>query len=118
MKITLYHNPRCSKSRNALQWLKVRNVELEIVDYLNQAPSIESLRSLGEKLGLDPRQWVRKEEEEYRLYLKGKDLSDDEIYRLMHQYPKLIQRPIVVWSDRAVVARPLEHLMDALGNAN
>jgi arsenate reductase len=118
VKITLYHNPRCSKSRNALQWLKERNVELEIVDYLNQAPSIESLRSLGEKLGLDPRHWVRKEEEEYRLYLKGKDLSDDEIYRLMHQYPKLIQRPIVVWSDRAVVARPLEHLMDALGNAN
>lgn len=118
MKYTIYHNPRCSKSRCALSWLNEHYNEVEVIDYINNPLRVDELREIGKKLNLPPSNWLRKEEEAYTTHIKGKLLSDEEIYQLMSQFPKLIQRPIVVWSGRAVVARPLEQLMDAIGNAN
>jgi len=118
VKITIYHNPKCSKSRCALQWLKERFDAVEIVDYIKNPVSADELRSLAQKLGASPHEWVRKEEEAYKIHVLGKGKTDEELFQLMHQFPKLIQRPIVVWSDRAIVARPLEPLMEALRNAN
>jgi arsenate reductase len=69
-------------------------------------------------LGLAPQQWIRTEEPEYKSHVKGNTRTDEELFDLMIRFPKLIQRPIVLWADRAVVARPLELLIDAITDAD
>ncbi len=111
----IYHNPRCSKSRQTLQLIKERGVEPEIVRYLDTPPTKEELRELLQKLGLKPEDIVRKKEALYKERYKGKTLSDEEWLEVLSQNPKLIERPIVVEGNKAVLGRPPERVLELLG---
>ena len=110
----IYHNPRCAKSRQTLALLEGNGVEPEIILYLNNVPSLKELKSLIEKLGISPIQLIRKGELVWKENFKGKDLSDDEIIQAMVTYPKLIERPIVVKDQKAVLGRPPENVLELI----
>ena len=105
----IYFNPRCRKSREALQIIKERDIEPEIKYYLEEPPSQAELAEILRKMGKRPRDIFRKSEPLYKdLGLKNKDLSDDVLLDYLHEYPILIERPIVVKGQRAVLGRPPE----------
>ncbi len=110
----IYHNPRCSKSRQTLQLIKDAGIEPEIIEYLNDIPSKEELKSVIELLGIKPYDLLRKGEADFKENYKGKDLSDDQWIDAMIEYPKLIERPIVVKGKKAVLGRPPENVKDLL----
>jgi arsenate reductase (glutaredoxin) len=112
--ITIYHNPRCRKSRAGLQYLQDKGVEPEIVEYLKDPLSFNELKEILKKLGKPPGEMIRKQEEIYKKVYKGKDLSDDEWIKAMIENPKLIQRPIVVKGKKAVWGDPAENIQDLL----
>ena len=107
-KVTIYHNNRCSKSRQALAILKESTVDIEVVHYMTESMSKETLLFLLKHLGYSAEQLLRKSEQEYIQLIKGKNLSEDAIIDLMLIHPKLIERPIVIDNDKAIVARPPE----------
>lgn len=112
---TIYHNPRCSKSLQTLKLLQENNISPEIILYLDQTPSSNELISLLEKLGISARDLMRSSEDAYKaLGLANTDLSDDQLIDAMISEPKLIQRPIVVAGNRAVIGRPPENVLDLL----
>lgn len=112
---TFYHNPRCSKSRQALALLQERGIEPEIVRYLDAPLSASQLRTLLKQLDCSARQLLRTGEEVYRsLELARPELSDKDLIEAMIQNPKLIERPIFVYGDRAVVGRPPEKVLELL----
>lgn len=115
---TIYHNPRCSKSRCALDWLTNNQHDVTVMDYVKTGITLEQLRQISESLGQGPQHWARTEEPEYKTHVKGKTLTEKELFDLMIRFPKLIQRPIVLWANRAVLARPLELLIDAITDAD
>lgn len=108
--ITIYHNNSCSKSREALKAIEQSGSEFEIVKYLEDVPSVSELKAILTKLNLKPIDIVRKTEKVYLEKFKGKNLSDEEWLIALHENPILIQRPIVVDGDIAVVARSEEEL--------
>jgi arsenate reductase len=108
--IQIYHNPRCSKSREGLAILEASKKEFEIVKYLDDVPSESELFAIIQKLGISPIQLVRKTEKIWKENYKGKKLSDTEIIMAMIQNPKLIERPIVINKNKAIVGRPPEHI--------
>lgn len=108
--ITIYHNNRCSKSRNGVAYLEEKGVEFQVRQYLNEPFIEEELKTLIAKTGLKPIDIVRKEEAYFKENLKNKDLSDDEWIAEMVKEPRLIQRPIVEKGDKAVMARPVENI--------
>lgn len=110
----IYHNPRCSKSRQTLQIIKDANKNVEIVEYLNAPPNEEELKYVLTLLGISPEQLLRKTEAIYKEKYKGKTYSDDEWIGIMIENPKLIERPIVVDGDRAVLGRPPENVLSLL----
>lgn len=111
----LYHNPRCSKSRAALALLNERGIEPRIVAYLEQPPSIDELRNLLTLLGLGARELLRTGETEYKaLGLDDPALGEDALIAAMHAHPRLIERPILVVGDRAVIGRPPERVLELL----
>ena len=110
----IYHNPRCRKSREGLQILEESGKEFEIVKYLNEVPSKEELKSILEKLNYKALDLVRINEKDWKENFKGKELSEEEIIEAMLTYPKLIERPIVVTSNQAVVGRPPEKIKNLL----
>ena len=111
----LYHNPQCSKSRGALELLCARGVDPDIVAYVQQAPSIEELRGLLRMIGVGPRGILRTGEPEYaELGLGNPSLDDDALHAAMHAHPRLIERPIFVHGDRAVIGRPPERVLELL----
>ncbi|GAB7256806.1 arsenate reductase (glutaredoxin) [uncultured Polaribacter sp.] len=112
--IKIYHNPRCSKSRQGLAILEESKKEFEIVKYLDEIPSENELKAIIEKLGISPIQLVRKTEKIWKENFKGKELSDDEIVTAMVKNPKLIERPIVINNNKAVVGRPPENITTIL----
>lgn len=111
---TLYHNPRCSKSRQALQLLEEEGETIEIVKYLENPPTHQELKQVIELLGIDPIKLVRTQEPDWRENYKGKDLTNDEVIDAMIQHPKLIERPIAIKGTHAVVGRPPEKVLDIL----
>lgn len=113
--ITIYHNPRCSKSREGLELLKESGEEFKVREYLKEPVTGEELAGLLEQLGMAPIELVRTEEKIWKENYKGKDLSDDELIRVMTEHPKLIQRPIVVKDQTAVVGRPASKITELLG---
>jgi arsenate reductase len=114
-EFTIYHNPRCSKSRQTLELLQENNISPEIILYLDQKLSSNELISLLDKLGISARDLVRSSEYAYMtLGLSNTDLSDDQLIDAMISEPKLIQRPIVVSGNRAVLGRPPENVLDLL----
>ncbi len=112
--LTIYHNPRCSKSRSALALLQERKVPLRIVEYLKEPPTRAELAALRKKLGLAPAEWVRKGEPEYKTAGLDAKSPDDKVLDAMAKHPILIERPIVVRGDRAVVGRPPERVLELL----
>jgi arsenate reductase len=112
--ITIYHNARCKKSREGLDLLNDSGEDFEIREYLKEPVSTEELKSLLDKLGMAPIELVRKEEKIWKEEFKGKDLSDKELIRIMVENPKLIQRPVVVKNNEAVVGRPASRISDLL----
>ena len=112
----IYHNPRCSKSRCALDWLQEKSFDFEVVDYLKNPLISAEIKSILTQLKMNASDLLRKNEMEYKEHIQGKNLKEDDIIELMSKYPKLIERPIVVWDGKAVVARPLERLTELLIN--
>jgi arsenate reductase len=106
----IYHNPKCSKSRQTLQIIHEANKEVEIIEYLKTPPTFEELKSLIEMLGISPEQLLRKNEEIYKEQFKGKSYTNDEWIKIMAENPKLIERPIVVEGNKAVLGRPPENV--------
>jgi arsenate reductase len=112
--LTIYHNPRCSKSRAALALLQEHKVPLRVVEYLKMPPSREELGTLHRKLGVSPGEWVRRNEAEFRTAGLDADSPSDKILDAMAKYPILIERPIVVRGKRAIVGRPPERVLELL----
>tara|TARA_R110002072_G_scaffold293232_3_gene462432 strand:- start:2502 stop:2840 length:339 start_codon:yes stop_codon:yes gene_type:complete len=110
----IYHNPRCRKSREGLQIVVDSKQDIEVVLYLENPPSEQELKSIISKLGILPIELVRKGEADWKENYKGKALSDDEIIKAMVSYPKLIERPIVIKGDKAIVGRPPEKIKELL----
>jgi len=111
----IYHNPRCSKSRQTLEILNKQNVDTEIVLYLETPPSADEVTSILQKLGLSSRDIIRKGEEEYKLLnIKDQSLTENELISFMSENPKLIERPIVVKDDKAIIGRPPENVLSLL----
>jgi arsenate reductase len=110
----IYHNPRCSKSRQTLNIIKEKGAEVEIIEYLNAIPSEKELRDLITLLGIKPEELLRKGEADYKENFKGKTLSGREWISAMIKYPKIIERPIVVSENKAILGRPPENVLDLL----
>ncbi|WP_374088258.1 arsenate reductase (glutaredoxin) [Methylomicrobium lacus] len=115
MKVKIYHNPRCSKSRETLQLLRDKGIEPEIVEYLKNPPSAEELDAILQKLGIEPRDLMRKKEKPYdELDLFDKSLDRQTLIRAMVENPILIERPVVVIGDKAAIGRPPENVLAIL----
>lgn len=114
--IHIYHNPRCRKSREGLAIVQASEQPFEVIEYLKNELSTAELSALLSKLGLQPIELVRKGEAIWKEEYKGRDLSPQETIQAMVEYPKLIERPIVVKGDKAVVGRPPEKIRDLLNS--
>jgi arsenate reductase len=115
MNTVIYHNPRCSKSRQALSLLEEAGVQAQVVRYLDTPPSEEDLDQLLKKLNLEPIDVMRQQDDLFKeLGLVGKPLTRAEGLRLLAEHPALLERPIVVAGDKAVVARPPERVREIL----
>jgi arsenate reductase len=111
-KITVYEKPTCTKCREVKKLLTDKGVEFEDVNYFEQPLTAKALKELLHKAGIGPRDALRTNEPAYREFVGKRELSDDELIELMVEHPELIQRPIVVRGDKAVLARPAERLKD------
>ena len=111
-KFKIYHNPRCSKSRQTLELLNQNNADVEIVEYLKEPPTAEELSNVIAALGVSPQDVMRKKEAEYKeAGLDNSDLSEAKQIKLMTEYPKVIERPIVIKGKKAVIGRPPENVL-------
>lgn len=121
MALTIYHNPRCSKSREALalvqQFAEDEDISLQIIEYLKIPPTRAQLQTLQQLLDGDLRAMVRSGEDEY-VALELASADDEALLDALAAYPKLLQRPVVVYRDRALIARPPEVLHDFLTQAS
>ena len=111
---TIYHNPRCSKSRITLALLKENRVNPTVVLYLDSPPDTKELKALLKKLGMTAAQLVRRSEEAYKASGLNKDSDEEEIIAAMVTHPKLIERPIVVKGSAAVLGRPPENVLELI----
>lgn len=115
MPVTIYHNPRCSKSRLTLALLEARGIPATVVEYLKDTPDAPALRALIAKLGVTPRQVMRRGEAVYKeLGLEDPTLDEADLIAAMVANPILIERPIVVSGDKAAIGRPPEAVLDIL----
>ncbi|MDO6743817.1 arsenate reductase (glutaredoxin) [Tenacibaculum soleae] len=112
--IQIFHNNRCSKSRCGLEILENSGKEFEIVKYLDNVPSEKKLNEIISLLNITPIQLVRKNEKIWKEEFKGKELSDTEIVQAMVNNPKLIERPIVINGNKAVIGRPPENILEII----
>lgn len=114
-ELTLYHNLRCSKSRGALELLAQRGLTPKVINYLETPPSAEELQRIIARLGIPARQLLRSGEEEYKtLGLADPSLSDRQLIEAMVAHPKLIERPILIAGEAAVIGRPPEKVLEIL----
>jgi len=114
-QVTLYHNPRCSKSRQTLTLLQENGIEPEIIEYLKNPPNKKQLNEILTMLGLEPRDFMRTNESEYKTAgLDSKDISRDDLLNAMLENPILIQRPIVLANGKAAIGRPPEQVLEIL----
>ena len=113
--LTLYHNPRCSKSRGALELLEARGLTPTVVRYLDEPLDAAQIQGLLKKLGLSARQLLRTGEEDYKtLHLADASLSEAQLIAAIAAHPKLMERPILEVGDKAVIGRPPEHILELL----
>jgi len=115
MSVICYHNPRCGKSRQALQLLKAQGIEPEIIEYLKTPPSAAELDNILQKLGMEPRELMRKKEAEYKANgLDNQSLDRQTLIDFMVNHPILIERPIVIANGKAAIGRPPEAVLSIL----
>ncbi len=112
--IKIYHNPRCQKSREGLGFLEQSGNEYEVIKYLDNIPTKDELRHIIDCLGIKPENLVRKNEAIWKENFRGRLLSDEEILEAMIKNPKLIERPIVVNGNKAVIGRPMDKIETVL----
>ena len=112
--IKIYHNNRCSKSRCGLEILENSGKTFEVVKYLEDIPSAKQLNQLIKLLGINPIDLIRKNEVVWKDNFKGKSFSDEELINIMTMHPKLIERPIIVNGNKAVIGRPPEKILDVV----
>jgi arsenate reductase len=112
--ITIYHNPRCSKSRAACELIAAHGIEAEVIDYLATPPSREELLVLLDKLGMEAEDIVRRSEAVFKESYAGREMSDEQWLDALIAHPILIERPIVVRGDKAVIGRPTEKVIALL----
>ena len=106
----IYHNPRCRKSRAGLAFLQNRGLDAEIIEYIKNPDSEEELKEVLMKLNKKPREIIRTQEKVYKSQFRGKNFTDHEWIKILIEYPKLIQRPIVVKKHKAIIADPPENI--------
>ncbi len=115
-KIVVWHNPRCRKSREGFAYVQKKaeekNLEIEIRKYLDIPPTKEELKKVIEMMGIKPIELVRTKESIWKENFKNKEMADEEIIDAMSKYPKLIERPVVIYKNKAVLARPAEKVED------
>ena len=115
MSVTIYHNPRCSKSRQTLEILKGQNIKVEIIEYLKSSPNAETLKQILSYLDIPARELLRKGESAYKeAGLDDTSLSEDELIAAMVEHPILIERPVVVNNGKAAIGRPPESVLAIL----
>lgn len=112
----IYHNPRCSKSRDSFNLLQEKNIPFETIEYLKTPFNKEEIKDLLKKLNIPAKDLIRKGEADYKTHFKGKELSENEWIEAMLNYPKLIERPIVVKGNKAVIGRPIQNVVDLIEN--
>lgn len=112
--ITIYHNPRCSKSRECLQLMELENIPFSVVKYLNEPLTKAELKDIIKKLDIKPIELVRQKETVWIENYKGKQLADNEVIDALATHPVLIERPIVINGNKAVIARPAEKVKEIL----
>ncbi|WP_133406718.1 arsenate reductase (glutaredoxin) [Parashewanella tropica] len=114
-KVTIFHNPRCSKSRQTLALLEENNCEIEVIEYLKDIPTIETLKSIQSKLNVAVRDMMRTKEDDYKEQnLSDDSVTDEQLFNAMIKTPKIIERPIVLANDKAVIGRPPENVLDII----
>jgi len=119
MAVTIYHNPRCSKSRKTLELLEQHQQHAQVIEYLQTPPDAQTLKQLLSKLGITARELLRSGEDEYKTAgLNDPSMSDEAIIAAMVKYPRLIERPIVVIGDKAIIGRPPEKVLDLIGHGD
>ena len=112
--IQIWHNPRCRKSREGLAVLEAAKIDFEIIKYLDTPPTEKELTETIRKMGIKPIDLVRTKEAIWKENFKGKELSDKEIIKAMADNPKLIERPVVINGEKAVLGRPAENILSLL----
>ena len=110
----VYHNPRCKKSREGLEYLKSKTQDFEIVEYLKDGLAVDQIKEILLKANLKPTDLIRTQEEVYKKQFKGKNFNDDEWIDIIIENPKLLQRPIIVGKQKAVFAQPAEKADEVL----
>ena len=108
----IYHNSRCSKSRQTLELIQQAEQQVEIIDYLNQPLTEKELTNIIKLLGINPEDLVRKNEDVYKEKFKGKKITQQEWVKIMIEHPKLIERPIVIKGNKAIIGRPPEKVLE------
>ena len=115
--VILYHNPRCSKSRKALQIIRAKGIEPEIIEYLRNPPDISTLKRLITMLGIDAEKLVRKNEPTFKvMHLLESEIDTEQWLELLQQNPVLLQRPIIIANNNAIIGRPPERVSEFLDN--
>ena len=110
----IYHNPRCSKSRQTLTLIQEKEKEVEIIEYLKNPPIFEDLELILVKLAISPIDLIRNKEEIWKENFKGKVLTDKEIIKAMVDYPKIMERPIIINGMKATIGRPPENVLEII----
>ena len=114
-KIVVYHNPNWSKSRKSVEILKNNKVEFEIIQYIKQTPDAEQIKNICTKLNLKPRQIIRRGEKDFKENNLSQIIDNEDILlQKMVEFPKIIERPIIVVGNKAVIGRPPENILDIL----
>jgi arsenate reductase (glutaredoxin) len=115
MSVTIYHNPKCSKSRQTLELLGTKGITPNIIEYIKNPPTVEKLKEILSQLGISPHDLIRKKENTYKeLELGNPSLSDKDLIDFMVEHPILIERPIVIANGKATIGRPPEQVLDIL----
>jgi len=115
MTIKIYHNPRCSKSRETLSLLEEKGVTTEVIEYLNTPPDVKTLTDILTTLKMEPRQLMRKHEAEYKdNHLDNPELTSEQLIQAMVDFPKIMERPIVVNNGKVAIGRPPVNVLDIL----
>ena len=112
--ITIYHNPRCSKSRQTLELLKQQAIEVNVIEYLKMPLTVKELQTLVTNLGISASQLLRTKEKEYQQAGLTQGSTDAQCIQAIHKFPKLMERPIVTYGNKAAIGRPPEKVLEIL----